>query len=168
MRSGPKFDTPSMYPSLVASRRQDQVLLLYVYKSLNNRAPNYSTDILKLYNASNSNEDSRRRLRPLLMPLALFEASSWGHFVPRVWSVALESASVSIREAPLCSSLFSNANWKRIYFPSTDFSYYVSLYILFVFFLVYIVLFSLCYMPLNLIYFIISKIIKISNLFLTH
>ena len=42
-----------------------------------------------------------------------------------------------------CPSLFSKANWRRVYFPSTDFSHYVSLYILFVFFHVYIVLFSL-------------------------
>ena len=38
-------------------------ILLYVYKPLNNQAPEYLTDILKLYNASNSTEDSRRRLR---------------------------------------------------------------------------------------------------------
>ena len=59
-------------------------------KTLNNQAPNYLTDILKFYNASNSTDDSRRWLRSSSDATShtLFEASSWGKFLPGVCSAA--------------------------------------------------------------------------------
>ena len=79
-------------------------ILLYVYKSLNNQAPKYLTDILKLYNASNSTEYSRRRLHSssdatrLAIPRSKRQAGDnlfhvWG---PLLWN----RLPVSIREAP--------------------------------------------------------------------
>ena len=79
-------------------------ILLYVYKSLNNQAPKYLAEILKLYNASNSTEGSRRRLRSssdatrLAIPRSKRQAGDNSFHVcgPRLWN----GLPVSIREAP--------------------------------------------------------------------
>ena len=130
-------------------------ILLYVYKSLNNQASKYLTDILKLYNASNSTSNSTVDVdyAPFLMPLDLPYLVRSVQMGTIRSTCAVHGFGIGFRWASeKRPSRFSKAIWKRIYFPKTDFSHYVSLYILFVFFLVCIYCFVFIVKHCDLLY----------------
>ena len=114
--------------------------LLYVYKSLDNQAPKYLTDILKLYNASKSTEDSRRRLRSSSDATRLFLP-----YLVRSVKLGTIRSTCAVHGFGICfrwasekrrPSRFSKVIWKRITLFPKDW-----------FFLLCVIVYIVCIFP---------------------